>query len=91
MGILFNKRKDFFIRFPLALLLIFIFAISPLLISAVGAELTSMWTGEPCHEGNCFWGAFFWLFIYSFMLAALMLLILLAVLVIDLISYRKSM
>jgi len=55
-----NKPKSFFDRIPLILILLALFAFSPVLIGFTGTWITEMQTGEPCHEADCYWGAFGW-------------------------------
>jgi hypothetical protein len=60
-----RKRKDLLTRFPLGLVAIFIFSILPILVAMIGANISEAMTGEPCHEGNCFWGGIGWLFLIT--------------------------
>lgn len=71
----FSSKKQFYIRFPLGLVLILIFGVCPILISAVGAELSEMITGQICHEANCFWGGIFWYSFFTIPLALIFLMI----------------
>ncbi|WKN45121.1 hypothetical protein [Tunicatimonas pelagia] len=78
-----RSKKDYFIRFPLGLLLIFIIGISPFLIGMIGASIVEYTSGEPCHEGNCYWGALPWLSFFTMPVASLLFIIYLIIVAID--------
>ncbi len=78
-----KSKKHLYIRVPIILLLILLFAISPVLISVIGAQITEAMTNEPCHEGNCFWGAFGWLVLFTMPIAGVLFIIFLIIVIND--------
>ena len=74
--LLITKEKDFFTRIPIALLIIGLMAGAPFIVGLSGAWLTEVITGEPCHEGNCFWMALPWLCMLTFPIAGVCLIVL---------------
>lgn len=83
MGRIIQSRRHLYSRVPIILLSILLFAISPILISVIGARITEAMTNEPCHEGNCFWGAFGWLFLLTIPIAKVLFIIFLIIIIID--------
>jgi ABC-type multidrug transport system fused ATPase/permease subunit len=83
MGRIIKSKKHLYIRVPIILLSIFLFAISPVFISVIGAQITEAMTNEPCHEGNCFWGAFGWLTFLTMPIAGVLFIIFLIIVIID--------
>ena len=90
MGIIIRNKKDFFIRLPVGIALIAVIGVSPFIIGFIGTWLTELVTGEPCHEGNCFWGVIPWFFFVSFPLAGLMLIGYLGVIIVDTVKIVKK-
>ena len=86
-GLIFRKKRDFLIRLPIGLIIIAIFAISPIIFSMVGAWIVEYRTGVPCHEGNCVWGAFGWLFLITFPIAGVLLIIYAIIILFDTINF----
>ncbi len=86
MGVIVKSKKHLYIRVPILLLLIGVFAISPILIGMIGAWITEFMTGQSCHEGNCFWGAFGWLFMFTFPIAGVVLMAFFIIVIIDIIK-----
>lgn len=64
MGLIIKHKKHLYTRFPLWLFVIVFAAFLPFTVGFTGAYLTELFTGEDCHEGNCFWGALPWLGIF---------------------------
>ena len=89
MGILINKSTQILPRTLIGLMVIFLIGLSPILASIIGANLTELITGEPCHEGNCFWGAIGWLFFMTFPIAGLLLIVFIIVIIIDIVKLRN--
>ena len=83
MGRIIKSKKHLYIRIPIILLSILLFAISPVLISVIGAQITEAMTNEPCHEGNCFWGAFGWLVLLTMPIAGVLFIIFLIIVIND--------
>lgn len=83
MGLIVKSKKHLYSRVPIILILIVIFAISPILISMIGAWMTELITNEPCHEGNCFWGAFGWYFLLTIPIAGVLFIIFIIILITD--------
>lgn len=83
MAFIIKSKKHLYIRVPIILFLILLFAISPILISIIGAQITEAMTNQPCHEGNCFWGGFGWLFLLTMPAAGLLFVVFLIVVIID--------
>lgn len=83
MSQIIKSWKHLYIRVPLILLLILTFAVSPILVSVVGAQITEAITNEPCHEGNCFWGAFGWFFVFTMPVAGALFIIFLIIVISD--------
>ncbi|MFN7117580.1 MAG: hypothetical protein ACK4TA_12330 [Saprospiraceae bacterium] len=90
MALIIKKSSHLYTRVPILFILVGLFAFSPILISIVGANLSEFLTNEPCHEGNCFWGAFGWLFMLTFPLAGLLFIILLIIVIIDAGQLKKK-
>ncbi len=90
MGILIKSRKHIYSRIPVMLLLILVFAASPIIISIIGAQLTEAITNQPCHEGNCFWGAFGWYFLLTMPIAALLFILFLIIVIIDVSKLKQQ-
>ncbi|MEL6864804.1 MAG: hypothetical protein AAFP19_10305 [Bacteroidota bacterium] len=91
MGIIIKKKKHYYTRFPLWLLVIVVLSLSPFIIGFTGAYFTELITGEPCHEGNCSWGAIPWLGIFfTLPLGAVILAIYLIIVVIDAINLKMG-
>ncbi len=83
MGLIIKARKHLYTRVPVILILIGLFALSPIFISMLGAWLTELSTGQPCHEGNCSWGAFGWLFLLTFPLAGIIFVVFIIIVIRD--------
>ncbi|MDX1939515.1 MAG: hypothetical protein SFU99_03130 [Saprospiraceae bacterium] len=79
MALIIKSKKHLYIRVPIILLLILLFAISPVLIGIIGAQTTN----QPCHEGNCFWGAFGWYFLLTMPIAGVLFIIFLVIVIAD--------
>lgn len=90
MGFIVSSKKHIYIRIPLIIIMLLVLAISPILISMAGAWLTELITNEPCHEGNCIWVAFGWLFLVSVPTAILFAIIFLVIIVIDLVKLFRT-
>ena len=60
MGIIINHKKHYLTRLPIGIAIILTIAFSPIIIAMTGAWLTEVNTGQPCHEGNCFWMTLVW-------------------------------
>ncbi len=78
-----KKKRDIYIKIPLGIVLICLLGFSPLLIGAAGAWVTELITNEPCHEGNCFWGAFPWLLLTTIPVAAVLLVVFVFFVIVD--------
>lgn len=84
MGVIIKNKKHYFTRFPLWLIAIIIVGVSPFVIGSLGGFLTEIITGEPCHEGNCFWGVIPWFGIFiTLPIGSIVLLIYLIIIIID--------
>ena len=90
MAIIIKKARHFYTRIPIFFLLTGLLAMSPILISMAGAWVTEYFTGQPCHEGNCIWGAFGWFFMITFPAAAVILLIGILLIIIDTVNFFKK-
>lgn len=84
MGRIIKSKKHLYTRVPIILFLILLFAISPVLIGMIGAQITEAMTNEPCHEGNCFWGAFGWYFLLTMPIAGILFVLFLIIVITDL-------
>ncbi len=60
MPIIIKEKKHFLTRFPIWLIVIVFVTFSPLIIGLIGAWITELTTGQPCHEGNCVWMTIPW-------------------------------
>lgn len=89
MPILIKKSHHFFTRIPLGLLCIAAFSISPILLGMLGATLSEWTTGQPCHEGNCAWGAIGWLFFLTMPIAGILLVVFMVVVAVDTIKWIR--
>jgi len=83
MATIIKTKKQLFTRIPLGIAIICFIGLGPILIGAVGAKFTEMMTHEPCHEGNCFWGALGWLCMLTIPLALVLFVVFLILVVID--------
>jgi hypothetical protein len=61
-------------KLPVGIILILLLTISPLLIGFLGSEIHEFFTGNTCHEGNCFWMVLPW-FMFISIPAGLLLII----------------
>ena len=84
MSFIFKKKRHLYNRLPLGLLAIFIFSFSPLIIGIAGAWFIEMRTGQPCHEGNCAWGALPWLTLITMPIGFFLFVVLMIILLLDL-------
>ena len=86
-GVLITKRKHLLTRLPLVMLLILIFALSPVLIGISGAWISELTSGIPCNnEGNCFWLVLPWLGMITFPIGVILFIALLIITMIDFLS-----
>lgn len=84
MGFIIRSKKHYLTRFPLFLLFIIFIGLSPFIIGFTGAYLTELFTGEPCHEGNCFWMVLPWFGIFiTLPLGGILLLVYFIIILID--------
>ncbi len=84
--LLIKTKRQLLTRLPLFILVIILFGLSPILTSVIGATVIELLTGQPCHEGNCTFGAIGWLFIVTLPVAMVILLILLIIVILDIIQ-----
>lgn len=84
-----KKRRHLYTRFPLGLLIILLIAISPILIGMIGALITEWQTGNPCHEGNCVWGALGWFAFVTIPFAGLLFLIFIIIILKDIYQLKR--
>jgi MFS family permease len=87
---LIKNKKDFFIKFPIGLIIIILFGVSPILISMLGAWITELITNEACNEGNSIWGAFGWLFLITIPCAIGLFFLFLIKSLVDIIKILKN-
>lgn len=90
MTLIIKNKQHYFTRLPIGIAFIVIIGFLPLIIGIIGANITEWTTGEPCHEGNCFWGTIPWLTFYTVPIAALAMLVYLVIVVIDVTKLRKA-
>lgn len=86
----FKNKRDIWIRFPLGMVLIVLFGLSPILVSMLMSNLTELLTGEPCHEGNCIWGGIGWLFLITLPVALILAVVFLIVSIIDIVKILSN-
>lgn len=84
MGLIIQSQHHAAVRILIGLPAIGFLAFSPIIISVIGANISESITGEPCHEGNCFWGAFGWLFLLSMPVAFLLFIVFVLIVAVDL-------
>ncbi len=89
MPTLIKKRRHLYSRFPLGLLFILVIALSPVLIGMLGAMITEWQTGNPCHEGNCLWGALGWFAFFTIPFAALLFLVFMGIVLKDIYQMKR--
>jgi MFS family permease len=89
-GILFKKSRDFYIRLPFGLIIIVLFGFSPIIIAMIGGWASELISGIPCHEGNCAWAAFGWLFFLTIPISIVLLVIFIIILIIDIIRFSLN-
>ncbi|MBT8266295.1 MAG: hypothetical protein KJP20_07110 [Bacteroidia bacterium] len=70
-------------RVLLWFLVIIFLGFSPLIAGLIGGSLTELSTGQPCHEGNCFWGALPWYMFFTLPVSLLFLLIFGIIILVD--------
>ena len=76
MGTIIQNNKHYLTRLPLCILVILLVGLGPVIVGMGGAWMSEMITGEPCHEGNCSWGALPWLALITMPVAGLGFLVL---------------
>lgn len=86
MPVIIHSNKHVYVRIPLLLISLIAFAISPILISMIGALISESISGQPCNEANCIWGAFGWLFMLTFPIAILTAIILMIIVISDILK-----
>ncbi len=91
LGLIIENKRHLLTRFPLWLVLIVVFTLSPVIVSSLGAWISELITGEPCHEGNCAWAMMLWFVMVTFPLGGLILLIYLIIVLTDAIKlFRRK-
>ncbi len=85
-----RNKKDLMIRFPIGLVLIILIGLSPFIVGGIGSWFWELRTGQPCHEGNCFWMALIWYFFITIPLAGLLLILYLIIVAKDTIRILKK-
>ena len=90
MGIILSRKKHFYTRVPIIIVLIGLFSISPVLISVAGAWITELTTNQPCSEANCFWGGLGWMFLMTIPLGIGIAIIFILILIYDLTRLKKD-
>jgi len=89
-GVIITERKHLLTRLPLAIILIMIFALSPLLIGISGAWFSELTSGIPCNnEGNCVWLVLPWLGMITFPIGLILFIALLIITMIDFLALVK--
>ena len=83
MAIIIKKSRHFYTRLPLGLLILIFIALSPIIIGMIGATFIEWSTGNPCHEGNCVWGALGWFAFITIPFGGLLFLIFIVIIVRD--------
>lgn len=89
MGVIIKKRRHLYSRIPLGLLIILFIALGPIIIGMIGASISEFYTGEACHEGNCFWGALGWFAFVTIPFAGFVFFIFLVIVIIDMYKLRQ--
>ncbi|MFD2586032.1 hypothetical protein ACFSQJ_03775 [Croceitalea marina] len=90
MKALLIKHKKHLWRIPVGLLIIGLFALSPILIGLIGAYITELNTGKPCHEGNCYWMSMPWYLFITFPIAGVFFLVFLLIVINDWSKLKKQ-
>jgi|TARA_B110000285_G_scaffold102200_1_gene116294 hypothetical protein len=90
MGIIIKNKKDYYTKFIIWLFVIILGGLSPFIIGFIGAYLTELTTGEPCHGGNCFWEVIPWYGILTLPISLVILIIFLIIVIIDSIKLRNG-
>lgn len=88
-GTLFKSKKQFYYLFPLGLLLLFLLAVFPILLSAIAADLSQWATGKTCHEANCFWAGLFWYSFYTIPLAIILSIVYVIIAFVDFLRLKS--
>lgn len=89
-GIIFKSKRQLYIRLPVGILMLLLFALFPILASAIGAELSEWITGEACYEANCFWGGLFWYSFFTIPIAMILFIIYLIIGCLDFYTLKKT-
>ncbi|MBV6641127.1 MAG: hypothetical protein KI791_10425, partial [Cyclobacteriaceae bacterium] len=76
MGIIIQKRRHYLTRFILWSVIILLLGFSPVLVGAIGAWISELQTGVPCHEGNCSWMVLGWLTLITWPISAFIVFVL---------------
>ena len=90
MGIILNKKKHYYTRFPLLLALICVFTLSQFITGFIGAYFSEIITGKNCHEGNCFWGAISWFGFITIPAGLILLVTFFIITIIDSFKIKKN-
>lgn len=90
MGPIIKEKKHYLTRLPIWLVIIVLIGFSPTIIGLLGAWITKLKTGQPCHGGGCEWLTLSWLTIITLPIAGLLLLVFLIIILIDSLNLSKS-
>jgi len=90
LGIIIKKKRHYLTRFILWSAIILLLGFSPVLVGSVGALITELQTGVPCHEGNCGWMVLGWLTLITWPISALIIIVLFIIIILDTVAIRRS-
>ena len=84
-----HKFKDFY-KIILGIILLALFAFSPIILALVGSYFEGIIRGEPVHEGNSVFMSFGWFFLITIPVGVILLIIWLVVSAYNILSFIKN-
>lgn len=89
MGLIIKNKEHYFKRFIIGIIVIVLFGLLPFIIGSIGATISEISTGEPCHEGNCIWMVIPWIGLVTLPISVILLIIYLIIIILDSIKLNK--
>ncbi|MCH4551189.1 hypothetical protein [Aestuariibaculum lutulentum] len=90
MPLIIKRKKHLLTRVPFLTFLIVFIGLAPVIIGLIGAWITELNTGEPCHEGNCSWMMLPWLGMFTIPVGFLLFIVFFVIVLIDTIALYNN-